>query len=179
MDQIKEYGPQVSGALGTVLSAKGQYDTGANADRALRYRAGQLERNAGQEVAAATMASQEEQRKSALISSRAIAVAAASGGGVLDPTVLKILQGIDAEGDLASATQMYNGTERARGLKEQANADRYESKLYRSAGRKKAMGTLLSGVTSIANTWGSSFDKPDGVFSEGTKQIDYDGRTTA
>lgn len=178
MDQIAEYGSRVSGALGTVLSAKGQLEGGANSDRALRYRARQLERNAGQEVAASTMAAQEEQRKSALITSRAIAVAAASGGNTLDPTVLRILQGISAEGELASATQLYNGQERARGLKEQATADRYEGKMYRTAGRKKALGTLLTGVTSIANTWGSDSDKPGGVFSEGTKQVDYDGRNT-
>lgn len=161
MEQLKEYGPRVASAFGTVLSAKGRYDMGSNADKAMRYRAKQLEQNAGQEEAAASMAAQEEQRKSALISSRAIAVAAASGGGTLDPTVLKILQGIEAEGDLASATQMYNGRERARGLRDQAKADRFEGKLYRAAGRKKALGTILTGVDSIANTWGSSESPKD------------------
>lgn len=179
MDQIKEYGPMVSGALGTVLSAKGSVDSGNNMDRAMRFRARQLEQNAGQEIAASTVAAQEEQRKSALIASRAIAVAAASGGGgSVDPTVLRILQGINAEGDLASATQLYNGQETARGLRTEANAARYEGKLYKSAGRKKALGTVLSAASEMAATWGSPTDKPKGVFDEGNGYRD-DGRVTA
>lgn len=177
MEQLKEYGPQAAGVLGTVLSAKGQYDSGKSADRAARYRARQLEQNAGQEMAVASMAASEEQRKSALIASRAMAVAAASGGGALDPTVVKILQGIDAEGDLASATQLYNGGERARGLTDQAKASRYEGALYRAAGKKKAMGTVLSGLNNVAATWGSSTDKPDSVFKEGGGEMDS-GRNT-
>lgn len=158
MEQLKEYQPQMNsaaGAIGTLLSAKGSADSGKAADRAARYRARQLEQNAGQAVAAATMEAQEEERKSALIASRAIAVAAASGAGVLDPTVVRILQGIEAEGALASATQMYNGYEEARGMREQAKATRFEGKAYKRAGRTKALSTILGGARDAANTWGS------------------------
>lgn len=178
MDQIKQYGPMISGPIGTILTAKGEIDSANNADRLMRYRARQLERNAGQEIAASTMAAREEQRQSALIASRAIAVAAASGGGVVDPTVLRILQGIDAEGALASATRLYNGQEAARGMIEDANASRYEGQLYKRAGRKRAMGTLLNGANDIAATWGSPNDKPESVFKEGGSYR-YDGGSAA
>lgn len=158
MEQLKMYQPQMNsaaGAIGTLLSAKGERDAGIAADRAARYRARQMEQNAGQAVAAATADAQEEERKSALIASRAIAVAAASGAGALDPTVVRILQGIDAEGKLASATQMYNGYEEARGMREQAKATRFEGKAYKRAGKTKALSTVLGGLRDVANTWGS------------------------
>lgn len=178
MDQIKQYGPSSAAAFGTALSAIGEVESGNNADKLMRYRAKQLERNAGQEIAASTMAAREEQRQSALIASRAIAVAAASGGGVVDPTVLRILQGINAEGELASATRLYNGQEAARGMIEDANASRYEGKLYKSAGRKRALGTILGAATEMAATWGSSTDKPKSAFKEGGSYR-YDGGSTA
>jgi hypothetical protein len=177
MEKMKEYGPHISGALGTLLSARGEYASGANANRAMKYRARQLEQNAGQAQAEASVAAQEESRKSELIASRAMAVVAASGGGTLDPTVVRILQGIDAEGSLATATQLYNGDERARGMRDQAKADRYEGRLHRSAGRKKALSTILSGVDKFATTWGSANDRPSDVFKK--DNVNYDGRTTA
>jgi hypothetical protein len=177
MEKMKEYGPQISGAIGTLLSAKGEYASGANADRAMKYRARQLEQNAGQVEAEASVAAQEESRKSELIASRAMAVVAASGGGALDPTVVRILQGIDAEGSLATATQLYNGKERARGMRDQAKADRYEGGLHKSAGKKRAMSTIMTGMDKFATTWGSATDKPSDVFKK--DNINYDGRTTA
>lgn len=178
MQMMSTYGPQIAGALSTAMQAKGESDTGSGNARALRYRAKQLDINAGQEIAQSTVLAQEEQRKSALIASRAIAVAAASGGGTLDPTVVKILQGIDAEGEQATQTQLYNGQESARGLRDQATADRLEAKLNKSAGRKRALGTIMSGATRIATTWGSSTDTPGSVFDEGTSYR-YDGGTRA
>jgi len=173
MEQVKEYGPQVASALGTIVSTKGELDSGKNAERAMRYRARQLEQNAGQQEAEASVAAQEEVRKADLIASRAMAVVAASGGGTVDPTVIRILQGIESEGALASATQLYNGKERARGMRDQAKADRFEGKLYKSAGRKKAMSTILSGAQRFSTpTWGS--DAPPGG-GRSTATFNYDG----
>jgi hypothetical protein len=159
MDQVKEYAPMAQKAVGTLLTAKGERDTGRDADRLARYQAAQMEQNAGQEIAASTVSAEEERRKSALIASRAIAVAAASGGGTLDPTVVKILQGVASEGALASATQLYNGAEKARGLREQAKATRYSGASARAAGKTKALSTLLTGAQSMATTWGGTNDK--------------------
>lgn len=172
MEQIKKYGPQLNsaaGAVGTLLSAKGAADEGKAADRLARYRARQMEINAGQSVAAASVAAGEEERKAALIASRAIAVAAASGAGTLDPTVVRILQGINAEGALASATQMYNGEEEARGKLEQARATRYEGSAAKRAGKTRALSTILGGAKDLANTWGTEPppSKKTSTFSNG------------
>lgn len=168
MEQLKKYGPSVQGALGTVLSAKGDLTSGRAAKASANYQARQLEANAGQEIAASTVAAQEEQRKSDLIASRAIAVAAASGGGALDPTVVKILQGIRGEGALASATQLYNGQESARGMRDQARGSRYEGKLYKEASNARALSTILSGGKALANTWGSDAP-PKGALANKTE----------
>ena len=155
MEQVKEYAPIAQKAVGTLLTAKGELDQGKSANALAKYQAQQLEQNAGQEKAVAQHAAEEEQRKSELLASRAIAVAAASGAGALDPTVVKILQGIDAEGQLASMTQLYNGDERARGLTDQARATRYDGRSAKRAGRTRALTTLLTGAQSMATTWGS------------------------
>jgi hypothetical protein len=154
-ESMKSYGPMVQGAVGTLLTAKGQNDSGIEAQRLANYQAEQLRRNGGQQVAQGTQAAQEEQRKSALIASRAMAVAAASGGGTLDPTVVRILQGVAAEGTLASNTQMYNANERARGMNDTADATVYSGNSARKAGKKKALSTILSGASDLANTWGN------------------------
>lgn len=173
MEQIKKYGPQMNSAgsaIGTLLSAKGAADEGRAAERLAIYRVRQMEQNAGQSVAAATVAASEEQRKSALIASRAMAVAAASGAGSLDPTVVRILQGINAEGALASATQMYNGEEEARGMLEQARATRYEGASAKRAGKTRALSTILGGLKNAANTWGTEpapSSKTSSPFSNG------------
>lgn len=155
MEQLKTYGPSVAGALGTALTAKGDISAGNAAARAADYQARQMEVNAGQENAVASFSAQEEQRKTDLLASKAIAVAAASGGGTLDPTVVKILQGIHGEGALAKQMQIYNGAEAARGLRDQAKATRYEGKLTKGAYKKRALSTILTGVNKLANTWGS------------------------
>lgn len=158
MDQIKDSSKMLNVAKigGTMLSAFGENNAGKGSERLAKYQAKQLEQNAKQSVAEGTVAAQDEQRKSALIASRAIAVAAASGAGALDPTVVKILQGISAEGTLASATQMYNANEQARGQLDQAKGARYSGKQAAKAGRTKMLNTLLTGASSIATTWGGA-----------------------
>ena len=156
MDQVKEYAPMAQKVVGTLLSAKSDRDIGISVNRLAKYRAAQQEQNAGQQIAESTVAAQEQQRKSDLIASRAIAVAAASGGGVLDPTVVKILQGVAGEGALATATELYNGQEVARGMRADANATRFEGRQYKKAYAAKSRTTLLSGLDSIANTWGTT-----------------------
>lgn len=155
MEQLKTYGPQAAKVVGSLVSAKGDMDTGASAEAVAKYLARQLEQNAGQQMAVASVAAQEEARQSDLIASRAMAVAAASGAGTLDPSVVKILQGIRAEGALATATQVYNGMETARGMEEEAKATRFEGRSYKSAYKRRALSTLLTGLNDVSNTWGS------------------------
>jgi hypothetical protein len=182
MDQVKEYAPIAQQIAGTVLTASGENNAGKAVNayakdkgeaiaRLADFKARQLEQNATQQVAVGTHLSEEEQRKSDLIASRAIAVAAASGGGTLDPTVVRILQGVSQEGSLASRTQMYNAEEAARGIRGDAAATRYEGRIqrealrsegkaYQKAGRAKALTTIMSGINKMVPTWGSADDTP-------------------
>jgi len=157
--------PALTGAFGTGMKAAGQVEAGKAArstgeaqQRALEYQAQQLTTNAGQAQAVSQRAAMEEIRKSMLIQSRAMAVAAASGGGAVDPTVMALVSSISKEGQLASETQLYGGEERARGMREQAKATRYEGTQRAEAGRTAekasrtaAIGTIISGVT---KDWG-------------------------
>lgn len=143
-------GLSIAGHLGASSAARA---AGRAQREAAEYTAGQLEASKGQQRAAAQRASIEEIRKSMALQSRALAVAAASGGGALDPTVLALISGISAEGQLAAETQIYNGNERARQLQDQANAVRYEGAIRDAAGQiasknelLKIGGTILSGV---------------------------------
>lgn len=157
MDQIKKdprIGQTATQVGGTLLNAMGSIADGNAKDKLARYQAKQMRVNAGQQVAEGTVAAQEEKRKSALIASRAIAVAAASGAGALDPTVVKILQGIAGEGRLNAGMEMYNANENARGMLDNANATRYSGKVAKKEGQRAAVKSVLSGVSSIATTWG-------------------------
>lgn len=169
MDKIVEYAPQAASVAGTALSVKGDLDSGRLAQQSAKMQARQLRQNANQEVAAATVAMREEQRKKELTASRAIAVAAASGAGTLDPTVVRILQGIEAEGELASATQLYNGMESARGLNLQADATEWEGKMAKRFYRSRAMSTAMSGMDKFRTTWGSQNEKKPDT----SKKADY------
>jgi hypothetical protein len=199
MDQVKEYAPIAQQIAGTVLTSSGENNAGnaaydyskAKGNVALArgeaiakladFKSRQMEQNAGQQIAAGTHLSEEEQRKSDLIASRAMAVAAASGGGALDPTVVRILQGVSQEGSLASRTQMYNAEESARGMRANAAATRYEGRIsreaaiaedaalrsegkaYQKVGKSKALTTILSGINKMVPTWGSADDSPNSL----------------
>jgi len=159
--------PSILGAIGTGLKASGELSAGSAARRAgesqqvaAEYTARQLDTNAGQVQASSQRAAAEEIRKSLLIQSRAMAVAAASGGGVMDPTVMALIGGYSKEGELASETMLYQGSERARGMREQAKATRYEGATRAEAGRTaertsymKAASTILSGAS---KDWGGA-----------------------
>lgn len=167
MEQVKEYAPFGQQVVGTLLSAQSASRAGKAQQRANEYEARQLETNAGQQQAAAQRAAAERERQAVLMMSRAQAVAAASGAGALDPTVLKIISGIAEEGALASATELYDGDERARGMRDQAAASRFEGKMFRRAGRTRALTTLFTGLDRSRSVWGDSWEE--------TKRKSYPG----
>lgn len=166
-------------AAGTVISALGSMKSGDAAASAGReqqqlaeYQAAQLDQNAGQQIAVGQRQSAEALRQSRLLQSRALAVAAASGGGAMDPTVLKIIGGIDDEGKYAADSAMYNAKETARGMKDDARAARYSGAQARAAGnearrgsRLAAFATVLSGASGFTNAWGGSSESPTKKFS--------------
>ena len=160
--------PAIMGGFGTGMQAAGQLQSGKAAantglaqQKAAEFEAQQLEQNAGQAQAASQRSAIEELRKSMLLQSRAIAVAAASGGGALDPTVMALVGNLSKEGQLAAETQIYGGDERARAMRNQAKASRYEGAQRAEAGRVaeraskvSAGSTILSGITKDSTAYG-------------------------
>lgn len=147
MAQALAIGGSLVSAGGTILGARSEA-------KALRKEAAQLEANAGTERAMSQRSAMEERRQARIIASRGVAVAAASGGGVDDPTVLNILANIEGEGEYRALTQLYNGEEEARGLEGQAKARRKEAKNVKTASYFKAMSTILSSGSGMADRLG-------------------------
>jgi len=166
------FAPLAMNVFGTIMGAKGEYDSARAVKQKAAYEAQQLRVNAGQTEAAGQIDAAAETRKSKLLQSRALALAAASGGGALDPSVVKIISGLAGEGKLASQMQMYNAGERARVMRSQAAATEYGALLESKAHKTKALSTILSGAASIYSTLG-------GFGSAGADSAGYEGTWTA
>lgn len=139
-------------AMGTLAQGNAAAQQGKIAQQGLEYQARQLEVNAGQERAASQRDAIEARRSSQLSASRAINL---SGAGASDPTITGIVGGIGAEGEYNALSALYEGEERARGLKTQADVARYEGrtkawegKVAKQQSRVKAIGQVLSASSS-------------------------------
>lgn len=177
MGQYTSYVNTAMQVGGTLMSAKGQRDSGAaaaqqakltaaNETAAAEFEARQAEQLAYQATATGQRNALEERRAAALLKSRALAVAAAGGAGVSDLTVVDILNNIRAEGAYSSAVAMYEGEDRARSLRNTAVARRlsgesaaeaalYEGASQQSASKTRSYATLLQGASSILSSYGS------------------------
>jgi hypothetical protein len=164
---------------GTLLSAKGQKDSGKAAVKqaeqtaqnemvAAEYEARQAEYLAGQTKAVAQREAYEQRRGAALMASRSLALAAASGAGTSDPTVVDLIGNIYAEGAYRSALALYEGEEQARSLDVAAQSRRLSGKSGASAALETGksvskasnmnmFSTILSGSGSFAEKYGGLF----------------------
>jgi len=126
---MADYGKIGTGlqAGGDILSGFAQYSQGKLARSIGRMRRASSDQAAKQVVASAQRVALEDKRQAELIASRAVAVAAAGGGGVNDPTVINLLEDIEAEGAYRAAVAMYEG-------ESQADKIRYEGQLEEIAG---------------------------------------------
>lgn len=100
-------------------------------EKAAEFTAGLTEQQAGQALAAAQREAAEELRMSEVMQSKALALAGASGAGVSDPTFMKVVDGLAAEGMMAAQAKLYQGSDAARNLRIQAALTRYEGKMAR------------------------------------------------
>lgn len=131
-------------AASTVISAGGAYEEGVQAKNSADYKAKQLEVNAGQQRAMGQRQAIEARRQGRLAESKLQANAAASGAGASDPTVVGLAQDIGAESEYNALTQLYNAEEQARGMEGEGSLLRYEGRMAKRAGTRKAITTLLS-----------------------------------
>jgi hypothetical protein len=135
--------------FGRVLGAFGAAQDGGARRMAAEYRAAQLRVGAGQEMAASQREAISALEQSKRVASRVLAVAAASGGGASDPTVVRLVADISSEGAYRQALALYEGQDRARMLRTQADAASYEGKLAEGAGNRNAIGGAIGAGASM------------------------------
>lgn len=126
-------------AAGTIMSVVSN-ERGASSD------ARQLRTQAGQTRATSQRAANEERRRGRLLESRARALAAKSGAGVTDPTVIKLMDELSAEGEYRALTRMYEGETEAQSME-------LEARERKRASRGKSISTLLSGASTFASKY--------------------------
>lgn len=114
-----------------------------------------IERNAKQEEAYSQRRAIEERRQADLVASRATAVAA-KDGSTTDPTVQRIVEDINTEGELRALTRLYEGDERARGMRSTADAVRRGAVEAQQAYAMQAGSTALTGATDLYAKYGGS-----------------------
>lgn len=139
---------------GTALSAGGALMGGQAAKKAADFQAAQLDRNAIAVEASSQRAAIEERRKATLMQSRARAVAAAEGGTTTDIGVADVLAKIEAEGEFNALSALFEGREKAAGVRTQAAGRRLEGKAAKTAGLLKGISTVMTGVGAIGAAGG-------------------------
>lgn len=139
----------------SILDSRSRRAHGRLMRQSAEFEAGQLEVNAGQEMAMAQRRAMEERRRADLVSSRALALSAASGGAT-DPSVLDIIGNIEGEGAYRALTSIYEGEERARQFRTAAAARRWEGAAAENASRGNMFGTLLRGGATLLSKYGGN-----------------------
>lgn len=165
--------------VGTLVSAKGQKDSGKAAVQqaetqskndliSAEYEAKQADYLAGQTRAVSQREAFEQRKATALMASKTLALAAGSGAGASDQNVVSILNGIYSEGMYRSALAMYEGEEQARNYDVMAESRRLSGKsaasaaLQTGASTAKAsqlnmFSTILTGASSFAGKYSGLF----------------------
>lgn len=139
---------------GLGLKAGAMWGQGDMARGAADATAAQYDAAATAAVQASTVAAADAEKRSRLLQSRALAVAAAGGTDATSSGVMKIISEIAGEGEYRSLLTRYEGQEKARGLRQRADATRYEGQVAERTARLGAVSTLISGGKSMYEKYG-------------------------
>lgn len=138
-------------AIGTGLTLQGQ-DTQAKQQEAnLKFNADQAAADAAAEKGAAQIEAERIRKAGKAQRAQAVAAAAASGVDVNSPTALKIDENINASAEEDAVLTILGGSDRAKRLNQQGDADRIGASSARSAGRVNQASTLLSSAATFTN----------------------------
>ena len=143
------------------------------------FESAQLRQQAGQDIAVSQQRAQEQLRQSRLVQSRTLAVAAASGGGVSDPTIVRMLSRVAGEGTYRANTALYEGEERARLKRMQAEASDYEGKTGIISGDMRAKAYNTGAAASLFAGASSLYAKYNSGITGGGSGIGYGDAGTA
>lgn len=140
-------------AAGTVLSAASSVAQANSAKKSSEFKAKQLEQNAKAANASAQRQAIEERRQATLASSRLQNLAQ---GGNSDPTIINLHEDIAGEGEYRALTALYEGSQEAAGLSNQASAAIYSGKAAQRAGYLDAASTVMSSSSSLYDKYGGT-----------------------
>lgn len=141
---------------GTVLSAASQRQQGLQQQAMANSEASQMESQAKNEFAASQIQAMEDRRQARLASSSAQALGAASGADPTSASFVKNISDIEGQGELNALTSLWNGSDRARQLNNQAKATRISGNQAAKAGNIGAMTSLLQSGGSLYSKYGSA-----------------------
>lgn len=146
----------IATVAGTVVSYAGTMAAGKSAKAAAEYEAQQQEIAAKEERAAAQRDAEQLRRRKTLALSNLQTNAAASGFSASDPTVLNLAEDISRYGTVQEQMAQYGGESRAAGRRAQAEAARMSGRAAMQGAQYRAIGTVLSGITSLADRYNPS-----------------------
>jgi len=140
------------------------------ANTAAKANQAQLDAQAGQAEAASQHRAEQERRKADLMISRGLAVGAASGAGTSG--ISGMLEGIAAQGETAAGGTLYEGTERAKGLRYQGAVGVSNAKQQGTASILGAVGSSLmkfapsAPPTMYGDGAGNFYSSPSGMVNQ-------------
>lgn len=126
---------------------------GNAADKAARFKAKQVERNAIAKRAQGTRQTQEGLRLGRKLQSDAQAIMAAGGGSTTDAAAIEQKASLQQATDYNALTALFEAGEQAEGLDLAAQGIRVEGKAAKKAGQRKALSTILDS-SSLASSMG-------------------------
>lgn len=149
-------------AAGTATTLYAQ-DTQANqAEANADFQSAQAEADASAAKAEAVLEAERIREKGEQQRSKAVAAAAASGIDVSSPTAIKIDDTITHNAEEDAVLTILQGTDRAKRLNQQADADRIAGDNAADAGRINQVSTLLSAAATYGTNNGKGWKKAPG-----------------
>lgn len=146
----------VTMAAGGILNAANSHNQGQLASRSATQAAGQMElganrydSSANQEEGAAQRKASEIKRQNKLIQSKATAINAANGGSSADKNFSDLITNMEGEGEYAALTSLFDGSNRANNLRNEAVNLRNKATMTRFEGREARKAGNMGAVTSI------------------------------
>jgi hypothetical protein len=136
--------------MDTMFSAGSSIAEGNAAEKAARFKAKQVERNAIAKRAQGTRQTQEGLRVGRKLQSDAIAAMAASGGSTTDVGAIETQAKLKQVTDVNALTALFEAEEQAKGMELAGKGIRMEGKMAKKAGQRKALGTIMEDADVIA-----------------------------
>lgn len=137
--------------MDTMFNVGSSIAEGNAAEKAARFKAKQVERNAIAKRAQGTRQTQEGLRVGRKLQSDAIAAMAASGGSTTDVGAIETQAKLKQVTDVNALTALFEAEEQAKGMELAGKGIRMEGEMAKKRGQRKALGTIMEDADKIAS----------------------------